>query len=404
MNALVAAQPIFDERLNVHAYDLEFRDGPSTFFSEAFKAASASEQRVDVCEIVNFDGVSGAARSHVVFPRDLLLRELPVLFPAEKLIVGLSADEAYSPELLTVCSEMKEFGYELALDGFALRHMDNPFVNAATIARVDIASVDEEDQKRICEELAGRGIHTLAKNVTITEALDRARQIGYTYCQGDFFRRPVPRRGKRVPPEQARHMQLLSQVNQPELAYDELEALIKRDVSMTYKLMRFINSAWYGLKQPVDSIRHALVLLGPAEVRLWATMLMLRDIGKEKPDELFRRSLMRAKMAERMARMVALKAKAPQLFLVGTFSLADALTDMPMAKLLSSLPLNNDIKEALLGATSRFGQVRKAVASYETGDWDSFSEAAKALDIDESAMPELFCHSRQWADEAMTVL
>ncbi len=404
MNAFVSAQPIFDERLNVHAYDLEFRDGAWAFFSAAFEAASASEEPVDVCDVVDFDGISGHTRSHVLFPRNLLARHLPVLFPVDMLTVGLSADEAYGRELLAVCKELKDFGYELALDGFALRHMDNPFLDIASIARVDTAAVGEEEQKRICEGLARRGIHALAKNVTAAKALDQVRELGYTYCQGDFFRRPVRRTGNRVPPEQARHMQLLSQVNKPELPYGELEALIKQDVAMTYKLLRFINSAWYGLKQSVDSIRHALVLLGPAEVRLWATMLMLRDIGKEKPDELFRRSLIRAKMAEKMAPLIGLKAKSPQLFLVGTFSLADALTDMPMAKMLESLPLNEDIKQALLGATSKFGQVCKAVASYETGEWASFSSAAKALGLDESAMPGLFRTAREWTDEAMDVL
>jgi len=269
---------------------------------------------------------------------------------------------------------------------------------------VDTSSVDEEEQKRICEELARRGIHTLARNVTISEALDRARQIGYTYCQGDFFRRPVPRHGKRVPLDQARHMRLLSQVNKPELEYDELETLIKQDVSMTYKLLRFINSAWYGLKQSVDSIRHALVLLGPAEVRLWATMLMLRNIGKEKPDELFRRSLIRAKLAEGIAPLIGLRKKAPQLFLVGAFSLADALTDLSMRKMLENLPLNDDIKQALLGSSSQFGLVCKAVAAYETGQWGSFSDAAKDLHLDEGAMPSVFRASREWTDEAMTVL
>jgi len=200
------------------------------------------------------------------------------------------------------------------------------------------------------------------------------------------------------------HLQLLNQVNKPELAYDELEALIKRDVSMTYRLLRFINSAWYGLKTTVDSIRHALVLLGPAQVRVWASMIVLKDMGEEKPIELFRRCLIRARMAETLAPEIGRKAQASELFLMGMFSLADALTDIPMARVLEPLPLSQNIKLALLGGAGEYGIIHDLVRSYELGKWDDFSRDTAALEIDENMMPGVFCESRKWADEALGAL
>jgi EAL and modified HD-GYP domain-containing signal transduction protein len=173
---------------------------------------------------------------------------------------------------------------------------------------------------------------------------------------------------------------------------------------MTYRLLRFINSAWYGLKTAVESIRHALVLLGPEQVRVWASMLVLKDMGEDKPNELFRRCLMRARMAEAFAPRVGLKSRASELFLMGMFSLADALTDIPLARVLFGLPLSKEIKMALLGQGGQFGLVHEMVLAYEMGWWDSFSDAARRASIEERVAPGMFNEAREWADQALRAI
>jgi len=297
MEAFATTLPIFDRLAKVYGYDLRFRSG----FGTQFTSVVAEQADVDFWKAMGFDDILGMGRAHVFFPRDLLLKGAPFLFPPDRMIVGLPEDVTGDGELIDSCKGLKEVGYELAMDNFGADQMASPFLEFGDIVWVDIAEATDEQQEAVCEELPRRGIRPLAKNVSTPESFDKAMEAGYWYFQGDFFRQPVLRPGRELPTAKAHYLQLLQEVNKPELPYDELEGLIKQDVAMTYRLLRFINSVWYGLKQTVNSIRHALVLLGPVEVRLWASMLVLRELGEEKPRELFRRCLIRAKMAEGLA-------------------------------------------------------------------------------------------------------
>jgi EAL and modified HD-GYP domain-containing signal transduction protein len=400
METFATTRPIFDRMTNVYGYDLMFRAG----FESYFNAAVADALQADLQDAMTFSDIVGLARAHVVFPPSLLAKEVPVLFPPDTLIVGVPGMCASDAATLAACKRLKEVGYELALDDFGPEHLGSPFLEFGDIVQVDVSRVPQADQARICSDLPPRGIRTLARNVETTEAYQQALTAGYWYMQGDFFRRPAIQPGKEIAASKLNHLRLLNEVNKPELAYDELELLIKQDVSMTYRLLRFINSAWYGLKTAVESIRHALVLLGPEQVRVWASMLVLKDMGEDKPNELFRRCLMRGRMAEAFAPRVGLKSRSSELFLMGMFSLADALTDIPLARVLFGLPLSKEIKMALLGQGGQFGLVHEMVLAYEMGWWDSFSDAARRASIEERVAPGMFNEAREWADQALRAI
>ncbi|MGB2823459.1 MAG: HDOD domain-containing protein [Phycisphaerae bacterium] len=393
--AFAAAHPIFDRKLKVHAYDLEFRSGFASLCEEMIRNDSP-----DMCEVIDLEGMVGLAKAHVVFPSRLVTMDLPVLFPPDTLIVGLEDAKADDWGLVRSCRQLSEFGYEVAASHPGAGSPGSPFLESLSVVRIDAATPPAE-QAKLCEELWLRGIHTLADNVDGAESFDDASKRGYRYFQGDFFRQPAVKPGKEIPANKVRYLQLLEEVNKPELPLDELDALIKQDVTMTFRLLRFINSAWFGLRTAITSIRHALVLLGPREVRKWASMLVVGALGDDKPDELFRRCLIRARMAEQVAPRVGMKRRAPELFLMGMFSLVDALTDIPLARVLKGLPLSKDITLALLAQSGQFAPVYKLVASYEQGQWSAFSQAAEASGLDESDAPALFIAAREWADGAL---
>jgi len=395
--AFAAAHPIFNRRLKVYGYDLEFRSG----FEPLCEAAIQDGEGGDLCGIVDLEGLVGLAKAHVAFPRDLLVMDLPVLFPPETLIVGVPDAGADDWGLINACRRLVEVGYELAVSYPGTGTPGSPFLEFASIVRIDASNSCGNEQKKVCDELWGRGLHTLATNVTGAEAFNDAAGRGYWYFQGDFFRRPVIRPGKEIPVNKLHYLQLLEEVNKPELPLDELEGLIKQDVTMAFRLLRFINSAWFGLKTTVNSIRHALVLLGPPEVRKWASMLVLSALAEDKPEELFRRCLIRARMAETVAPAIGMEPRASELFLMGMFSLVDALTDIPLARVLSGLPLSKSIAMALLAERGEFAPVHRLVSAYEQGRWGAFSQAAALLGLEEGPMPGLFAAAREWADAAL---
>lgn len=400
MEVFVARHPIFDRLNKVYGYDLAFREGFEAFYD----TVAAAKAEVDLQIALNFDELAGHGRAHIIFPRELLLKELPILFPAKTLTIGLPGDAGDDPAVVSACERLKGYGYELAMDEFRAAQLDSPLLKLADVVRVDTDAVPQEEQKQLRAELAKHEVRRLAKNVHTAEAFHRAEAAGYWYFQGDYFRKPLLRPGKEVPTSKLHYLRVLTEVNKPELEYDELDAMIKQDVAMAYKLLRFINSAWYGLRSEVKSIRHALVLLGPAEVRMWASLLVLRDVGRDKPNELFRRSLTRAKVAEGLAPLVDLKDEASELFLMGMFSLVDALTDVPMARVMEGLPLSENVREALLHRAGKFGTIYQAILAYELGQWEELSDSAAAIPLDEDVMPELFRKSLRWANEALSVI
>jgi EAL and modified HD-GYP domain-containing signal transduction protein len=403
IQAFAAAHPIFNRQLEVYAYDLDFHGG----FGALCDAVVSSGEAADLSRIVNLPGLTGRAKACTVFPRRFVVMGLPVLFPPKTMILHLPDADVADGELIGACRQLADIGYEFAVPCPGAGSPGSEYLEFANIVEVDSASLPHCEQQEVCRLLRAQGIDVLAKHVETAKDLDAAVAGGYTYFEGNFFRRPAQETGKgiRYPKlSEFHYLQVLDQVSKPELALDELDVLVRQDVIMTLQLLRFINSAWFGLKTSVGSVRHALVLLGPAEVKKWAAMLALSDVGAEKPRELFRRCLIRARMAEEVAPLVGLKPRASELFLMGMFSLAHALTDTMLDRVLRGLPFSRDVKMALLHGTGEFAPIHRLVAAYEQGQWPVFLEAAASLELEERAVPALFISAREWADAALTAI
>jgi c-di-GMP-related signal transduction protein len=399
--ARVAAHPIFDRRLRVHAYDLDFASGLEPLCGVAVRDSDTA----DPCTFVDLDGMVGPARAHIVFPQRRLLRDIPPLFAPEKLIVGVGNGGSWDSDLAAICRGLSDRGYELTIPYFGPGLLSGPALECASVIRMDARKTSAREWKDACGHLPGQDTSLLVNNVQNGVCFSEAAAAGCTYFQGGFYRRPANRTGHyQLPVSEIRYLRLLEQVNRPELPMDALEDLIREDVALALRLLAFVNSAWFGFKTRISSIRHALVLLGPPEVKKWASMLLVGALSEDKPAELLRRCLIRAKMAEEVAPLVGLGHRAAELFLMGMFSLVDVLTEMPMARLLDTLPLHMDLKLALLAERGRFGSVHRLVAAYEQGQWAGFAEASSLLELPDGVIPGVFTGASAWADQAMHVM
>jgi c-di-GMP-related signal transduction protein len=400
MEAFVARHPIFSRNRKVHGYDLRFRDG----FEEFYRTVTSDRANVNFRIAANLEELAGHGSAFVDFPPALLQAGLPSLFSTDALTIVLPADTPTDTPTLSACHHLRNAGYEFALRGFDCEGLaQSPLLEIADLVEVDLDGSDV-NPGRVEQTLAPFGAHMLARGVDTPERFTEAADWGFAYFQGGFFRKPVLKPGRQVETGQLTYLQVLNKVNQPELPYDELEALIKQDVAMTYKLLRFINSAWYGLRKRVESIHHALVLLGPREVRVWASMLVLRQAGEGKPHELLRQALTRAKAAEEIAPRIGRGSEASELFLMGMFSLVDALTDIELSRVLEGLPLSERIQSALLGAGGPYRLIYDTILAYEAGQWDLLRCSAEAIDLCEDEIPAVFQKARRWAEQALLVL
>ncbi len=348
MAVFVARQPIFDRSKQVFGYELLFRSGLENFCN----TDNPDESTVDVIAnsflVIGLDELTDGRRGFINFTRNLVLSGVPSMLPQEGVVIELLEDIEPDEEVIAACRKLQEDGYVLAMDDFILEHKDSPLIEYADIVKIDYCGTTPAQRKELCSDLLGQGVTLLAEKVETHEDFEEAMNLGFTYFQGYFFSKPTIQVGKEIPGNKLIQMQILNEINKPEVSHEKFEAIIKQDVSMTYKLLRFMNSAWFGFRAEISSIKHALVLLGPREFRKWVSLVALRNVADDKPPELVMRSITRAKVAEEIASRTNLSSKASELFLMGMFSFVDALTDMPIEEALAKLPISDDIRLALL--------------------------------------------------------
>ena len=400
----VARQPIFGRDQNVFGYELLFRSGAENAYDATDPDASTLDVITNSLLDIGLDELTGHKRAFINFTRNLLLEDVMELLPKDLVTVEILEDIEPDEEVLAACRRLKDEGYVLALDDFVLADSGSAFLDLADIVKVDFVGTTAEERQSIAEDLTRRGIRMLAEKVETAEEFQEALSGGYDYFQGYFFSRPVIHATRKISGNKLNRLRILEQVNRPELSYEDIDAIICQDVSLSYKLLRYMNSAWFGLRYPIESIKRALVQLGTQEIRKWAALVTLRDMGEDKPNELLLMSMRRAKMSESIGAMTAMNQQGSELFLMGMFSVIDALLDAPMQDVLDKLPLEEQIKMALLGQDCPFGAVYNAVRTYEKGAWDDFAQYAAALNLDILKMPQTYASSLRWAEEAFSVL
>lgn len=398
----VARQPIFDRKLNLYAYELLFRSGFSEFFDCADGDLASSKTIMNSFLLLGMDSLTGGRTAFINFTRNLLLGEVATIFPREQLAVEILETIEPDDEVIAACRRLKKLGFTIVLDDFIFKPELQRFVDMADIIKLDFRISGVRERQALINSLGHDRIRFLAEKIETRSEFEEAMTMGFSYFQGYFFARPEIVAGKDVPGYKLNYMQILREVHKPDADFGELEEIIKRDVSITYKLLRFINSAAFGFAKKIQSIKQAISLLGLKEFRKWVSLVALSGMGDDKPEELVLTSMSRARFCELIAPRIGMKDRSSDLFLTGMFSMIDAFIDQPMEEILNDLPLSEAIKTALLGGENVYRTALETAISYEKGDWDSLGILKKRLGLGEEEFPHIFQSSIQWASRIFT--
>lgn len=385
----VARQPIFGLDMKVHAYEILFRDSATNaaHVCDGNKATSTLITNTFV-EL----GVEEIADNRIAFinmTRDFLVGTLPMPIAPDKVVLEILEDVSADPESIAGLRALTAQGYRLALDDFVLSDANHALIPFASVIKIDIRPFDVDGLRQQVEKLRPYDVRLLAEKVETREEYTLCRQLGFVLFQGYFFSRPTMFTGKQVPASHLRLLEILAQLQAPDCDLKQLEALISHDVGISYKLLRIINSSYYNLGRKVDSIQHALVILGLRTLKSWITVIALSSVD-DKPRELVTMTLIRAKMCEGLAAKFGCKPEAA--FIVGLFSLLDVLLDQPLTYLLLNLPLSEDIVDGLMHRKGHTGQLLNFVIDYEQGDW-----SAARHDISHDDAVSAYIAALQWA-------
>lgn len=384
--------PIFDRRLKVAGYELMFRQQPALGADELTSSATASGLRkLTEDELTRLVGAGGAWVR--VEPRDLAPDLEDVL--AQRIVVEISSRDPVDDDGLATLEALRRRGVTVALRDFSHSTASERLLRAADFVKLDVAALGRE---RLRDELAlleRHAVVVVGDRVESQSDHDFCVDAGFDLVQGRFFCRPSDRVSAPVDPSTAAAIQFLAALHDPNVEIEELQLRISMDIALTLRLLRHINSAYFGLGQSVRSIRQALVLLGLKQLKRWATVAVFAS-AERKPAELTVTALARGRFCELAAEHVA--AAAPEeLFTVGLLSVLDALLDLPMAQALAGIPLAPDIRDALIARSGPGGRLVECVVALELGE---FSAAEGIL----GAAGAIYTEAIEWADAAVAPL
>lgn len=390
MNVYVARQPILDRRADLVGYELLFRSDLDATTAGRTGDSATSTVLTNSFLLIGMETLTSGRRGFINFTRNLLLAEIPLSFPRDQIVVEILEGVEPDAQILAACRRLRGAGYTLALDDFVYQPDFDPLLDLVDIVKVDFQTTSVEQREATVRKLRRKHVRFLAEKVETQADFDLALELGYSYVQGYFFSHPDVVAGRDIPGFKLNYLHALREINQANVDIDILEEIIRRDTSLSYKLLRLINSAFFGLRHKVKSIRQALVLLGNDEVRKWASLLTLAGIGEDKPNELAVISTVRARFCELVAEKIGLQTEHTDIYLMGLFSLVDAFMNTPMEEILRELPLAEAVKDALLGRASRYSAILQLALAYEEAQWEQCDTLAARLGLHHEMTPALY--------------
>ncbi len=345
---------------------------------------------------VGIEKISGGKKVFINFTERLLTNGTPSMFPADKVVVEVLEDVPATPEIVNSCMQLVESGYSLALDDFVYQKNLIPLVELARIIKVDFRLTPTEEIEQLVRDLSEYGCLLLAEKIETYQEFERALAMGFSYFQGYFFARPEVLKNKDIGSSELTIMRLICEVNRIGFDIDKLEELINQDVSIAYKLLKYLNSSYFSRMQPLSSIREAIIYLGERGSRLFISLIAAGQLAAGKPLELLKTSIIRARFLELIGR--EMKKKSDDFFMLGLFSLLDAMLDNTMEFLLDKLPLTEAVNEALVHQQGELYPFLHLVERYETCQWSCVDDQLAKVGIPSERILEIYLEAVKLAD------
>lgn len=396
MDTFLARQPIFNQNLDIYGYELLFRADPTNIFPDIDGDCATAKILSSTFFTVGIEEVTGNKKAFVNFTEELLLQGTAEMFSSKNVVIELLENISPSPEVIGVIQELRKKHYDLALDDFTWHEELIPLLQEATIIKVDFQQSNEEEILKIDNLAKQYGCSLLAEKIETYQEFNHAKALGFHYFQGYFFARPEMLQNKDISPMKQNVLHLLMKVFGEDCSIEELEAIISRDVAMSFKLLSYINSAAFFRIAELKSVRQAIAFLGINEFRIFVTVIAVAQLCQDKPNELICSSVIRARFLSLLASELG-KDK-DIYFMLGLFSLIDAMLDNTMIELMKHLPVSNNLKKAL---TQRRGELFSAlefIELYEKGEWDLLEQKRQAAEIQEGKIASFYLEAITWAD------
>jgi EAL and modified HD-GYP domain-containing signal transduction protein len=405
MAFFAARQPILNADKTLYGYELLFRNSMENAFPNVDEEKATSKMIEGLYLDLGLDRIASDKLAFINFTKTSLLEGHPSLLPMDRVVVEILESVQPSEQIYSMMKNMHVKGYILALADFIHSEAWERFYPLCQIIKVDCLDISEEQlQDIVAITKRHPHIRLLAEKVENNEVFEQYKALGFTLFQGYFFSKPEVIKSISLNSSQSLLSSLLNEITKPEPHIDNIVKLLELDPGLSFKLLRYAQSPYFQRRAKIDSIKQAVVMLGKTELERFVTLLFAATFGENKPNELIRLSMQRAKFCEYFAKCTPHKSKISSAFLVGMLSLLDAMLDSNLATVISQLPLSADIKIALVRNQGWLADCVNLCKQFEQANWEEMMAACKAYEVDYDNMLEAYTESILWSERRLDML
>lgn len=381
----------------VTAYELLYRASPTSRSAQVGDPGSATLEVITGAALeIGLDRLAGGLPVHINFPEELLVKVPNLPVQAERIVIEVLEDVRATPQVLQGIHTLRARGHRIALDDFSPQVSDPRLLEVADLVKLEITHPPADELARLAREL--KGLELIAENVESRADFERCVALGFTGFQGNFLQQPETFSARRVPVNRLGALRLSAALQNEEYSLDEVERLLSQDVSLSYRVLRCINSSYYNLPRRIDSIRQAIVILGLDNLRQLCGLLCLQGLD-DRPPSLIVQAMIRGRMCEQLGKLGGARDAGP-FFITGLFSLLNALLGVPTRKVVEDLPLTPAVVDALVAGDGPLGAALHCARAYEKGTWDH----AVYADLPSNLIRAAYVDALFWAEQSRALL
>lgn len=398
MDFFIARQPILTVHKKLFAYELLYRGYKDNTLAEVSgnKATTSVLSSAFLTEGIGL--ISNSKPCFVNFTEELLLKKIAYSFPKNQIVIEILENVQPSNGVVEEVASLKAAGYTIALDDFVLESGMESFIALADIIKIDVRLTPLDSILKTLRSLSRFNLKLLAEKVETKEEFEKANKLGFHYFQGYFFNKPEKVVIKELTSMKVTLFSLLAEIGKKKTTLERLHRIISQDLAISYKLLRFLNSAYFYRLEKVKSVKHAIAYLGEKELRRFLILVIVSELAMEKPAELVRQSLLRAKFCELLAKRSMFAEYDLEVFMVGMFSFMDAMLDIEMGAVMEKLPVSDEVKDALVHRTGILAPFLEAVIAYERSQQQLFLTLLEELNIDSEPVAELYLKAVKYSN------
>jgi c-di-GMP-related signal transduction protein len=408
MYSFVARQPIFDRELHTVAYELLFRSGVSNYFPNVPAEYATSQMISDQFLGTPIFRLVGEHRSFINFPYQMIIQGMADTLPREKVVIEILEDAIPDDALFEAVQRLHASGYTLALDDFTMGDSWDRFFPYVKILKFDIRANTFEEINAFLQLHAAQlnGITLLAEKVETHSEFEQYKKHGFELFQGYFYSKPEIVQSKRLSHQAVHLFQLMNAVNAEELDFDKIELILERDLTLTYKILKYARNIVYRVSGISGgdhlTLKNIAMYLGRSELTRFVSLACLANLASKNIGELYHLSLARAKFCEVMVERAFPARSAQDAFLCGLFSLLDVMLDMPLEEIVQQIALSSSVRNALVAKKGTLHEILCLAQYYERREWDNIQIQANKLKIPGWAAIDAMSVATAWADATVS--